>query len=1257
MTPGAAFKQNINNHYHKTDVYKSYLLKKTRLGVLKTLGKIVALLLVCGPSFSQNYLEFIENRGQWDKQIKFKGDLSTGSFLLQATGYRVALYNHEDLNRVSKVGHAHGNTTSSGADKQTQSNKLPDVLTPGKDDGGGANAVSVIRGHMYEMRFLNANTNPQIVPDKAQVTLNNFIYGTDSTKWVSNCKTYLGVTYKNVYPNIDVRYYTANGVLKYDFIVHPGGDPSRIAMYFDGADELKVKDGILNIKTSVDVVKEMQPYTYQLANNTRTEIQCSYEVKGNIVRFRLSDYARNATLVIDPSVVFSTFTGSRVDNWGYTATYDGAGNFYAGGIAFGTPNSGFPASNGAFQTSYQGGTNTGEGKGFDLAIMKFDPTGANRIYATYIGGSGNEQPHSMVVDAAGNLVIAGRTTSTNYPVRGALQTYGAGGGWDIFVTKLNANGTDLVGSVRIGGTGDDGVNIKHKYSTTRTAGVESINRNYGDDARSEVILDAAGNIYFASCTQSANFLTTAVSPQTTLAGANAGGRAQDAVVLKLRPDLSAVLFSVLFGGTDDDAAFVLALSPLTGNLFVAGATASSNFPGNKTGVKYSTLQGGGGDGFVTEFTPNGNMVRTGYFGTAGMDVIYGIQFDKLGFPYIAGTSTGSWPVVNAAFSQPSGRQFIAKLRPDLSDFVYSTVFGSGLAVPNISPTAFLVDRCENVYVSGWGGSANTSDNFPSAGTKGLSVTPDAYQKSTDGDDFYFFVLAKNAQSQLYGSFFGENGGFGEHVDGGTSRFDQNGVIYQSMCANCGNSGGFPTTPGVWASRNGTVEGCNLAAIKIAFNLAGIGAGLRASVNGVAHDTSGCVPLTVDFSDTLAMGQKYIWDFADGTAPVTTTTPSVSHTFNAVGVYRVKLTAVDSNSCNVADSAYVTMRVRDDEVAMGFNATKLPPCSSLGYQFTNTSTAKKPFTATSFIWDFGDGTRTAGGGGSVTHTYAAPGTYNVKLVLVDTNYCNEPDSLIKQIRISTNVKAQFTTPAFGCAPYNAKFTNSSLGGEQFIWDFGDGTTSTQTDPEHLYPNTGTYQVYLIAIDPNTCNVRDTSAAFTITVSGNPTASYTYTPNPTQPNTPVSFLNASVGGTRFKWLFDDGDSLVTIRPDTTVRHFYNATGTYNTCLVAYNNAGCTDTTCQPISVTVNALVDVANSFTPNGDGINDKIYVRGYGIAKMTWTIYNRWGAIVYQSTDPNEGWDGRTNGRLQPQEVYHYALTVEFGSKERAIKKGDITLLR
>lgn len=108
-----------------------------------------------------------------------------------------------------------------------------------------------------------------MVPDKALPTYNNYFLGNDSTKWATHVKIYQGVTFKNVYPNIDIRYYTTSGKLKYDVIVHPGGDINNVALYFDGVDGLKIKDGKLSIKTSVIEVQEETPYTYQLLRNTK----------------------------------------------------------------------------------------------------------------------------------------------------------------------------------------------------------------------------------------------------------------------------------------------------------------------------------------------------------------------------------------------------------------------------------------------------------------------------------------------------------------------------------------------------------------------------------------------------------------------------------------------------------------------------------------------------------------------------------------------------------------------------------------------------------------------------------------------------------------------------------------------------------------------------------------------------------------------------------------------------------------------------
>ena len=1196
-------------------------------------------------SLSQNAnIEFIENKGQWDNSIKFKGTISNGAFFLQEKGFRVVQNNSDDIQRLADFFH--------GTSHMSSKNTAQRAVIPAKNKDS-----VVVHSHAYDVRFMNAGT-ALIFPDKAIQSYNNYFIGNDPDKWKGNCRIYQAITYNNLYPGIDVRYYTNSGRLKYDIIVHPGADLTPLAIKYDGTDGLVVKDEELVIKTSVGNVRELSPYAYQVVKGLKKEVGCRFKVSGNTVRFALGDYSKSDVLVIDPTLVFSTFTGSTADNWGYTATYGADGSFYAGGIVF--EDGVFPTNPGAFQTSYGDGENDDEGLlGFDIGIMKLSPDGRNRVYATYLGGSKNEYPHSLVADNEGNLVIAGRTTSVgqtnssdNYPIKSPNSVPGKK--YDIVLTKLNATGTDLVGSIVIGGAENDGVNIAPKYQGGGALPAESLRRNYGDDSRSEVVLDNAGNIILASCTQSGNFPLTA-------AFQTAFGGKQDGVIIKVTPDLSSILFSSFLGGNNDDAAFCLAINAVDNNIYVGGNTLSNNLPGNKAGVLQSAFQGGLTDGFVSIISPDGSsLLKTSYFGTAGNDMLYGIQFDRFGFPYIMGATTGSWPVINAPYSVDGSKQFISKLQPNLSAYEYSTVFGTKSDVPNISPTAFLVDRCENVYVSGWGGSINSDAGYPNAGTRGLYVSTDAIQSTTDGSDFYFFVLERNAIKPLYGSYFGQSGGSGEHVDGGTSRFDRNGVIYQALCANCYSPSrpAFPTTPGVWSPSNPS-ENCNLAAVKIAFNLAGVAGSVKSSIQGSTNDTTGCVPLTVNFSDTLAQGKNYIWNFGDNTPDVATTAPTSSHTFAAIGSYRVRLISIDSSKCNIADTAYTTIVVKTFKALLDYGVRKLDPCDSFKYEFTNTSyvePAARAFSATSFRWDFGDGSpQVIAGLNNVTHSFPTNGTYNVRLQLVDTNFCNAPIDTIKALRIANNVKAGIETDQRGCAPYTAVFNNASAGGQQFFWDFGDGTTSTETNPFHLYSIPGTYKVLLRAVDSATCNRVD-STTISIVVSAKPVASFTFAPDPPQENTPTDFFNTSVGATDFKWYFGDGDSLL-INSTASVRHAFNETDTFTVTLIALSTVGCPDTATALVSARVLPLLDVPNAFTPNNDGVNDKVFVRGYGISKMRWRIYNRWGAMVFESVDRNQGWDGTYKGSLQPNEVYHYVLDVEFFDNTKSQKKGDITLLR
>ena len=1191
---------------------------------------------------SVNYtpLNFIENKGQWNKEVIYKTELDGASIFLKKTGFTFLMYNQEDMYLLNEYVHGHSHRADTvyipkdkfkpGTPRQQGDQPPP---RPGK--------FPDVRGHAYNVTFLNANPDVNIAPDKEQTVLANYFIGNDRSKWASNVKSFQSVHYNSLYPGIDAHIYSDASQLKYDMIVHPGANPDNIQMVYEGATGMELKKGQLYVHTSVGDVIEQLPFAYQYINNQRVSVKVSYRLDGNKLGFKVSgDYNPAYNLVIDPVYVFSTVSGSRADNWGFTATYDDAGNFYGGGIVFGT---GYPVSTGAVQSVFGGGK-------FDIGISKFSANGTSLIYATYIGGDGMEQPHSLFVDQGGNLVISGRTTSSNYP---SDMVEGTRGGWDIAITKLNATGSGIIGSLIIAGSADDGVNMRDN----REGGDWVLLRNYGDDARSEVVVDDAGYIYVASCTRSTDFPATAGVFQAKNNGL------QDGVILKINPLCKALVWASYLGGAKEDAAYVIALNGLN-SLYVAGGTASTDFP-VKGSVIYPDYRGGVCDGFITHISSDGkSIIQSTFLGAdnAAADQVYGIQLDKNGFVYVMGTTEGAWPIklLSSTYYNGNGLQFISKLQPDLSSFVYSTTFGKArnlISAPNISPTAFLVDRCENVYVSGWGGGINTALHYPNSGTAGLYTSADGLQRSTDGMDFYFFVLKRDGVAPLYASYFG-GAGLYEHVDGGTSRFDKNGIIYQGICAWCnvssnGSKPRYPTTPGAYS--NTPPASCNFGALKIAFNLDGVKAGVKT----LDRRKNYCVPETITFVDTTRLpGKSYIWEFGDGSQRQSggPELDTIQHEFTKEGTFHVMMIKIDPSSCNGQDTAYVDVTLGHNRADLFFDATREPPCDSLKYMFTNTSTSNPAgqFKDSSFIMDFGDGTPPFYTGQDtfpLYHYYAAAGTYNVSLTLVDTNFCNAPQTSTKSLRVAINVTALFNMPDTVCVGTEMQMDNVSLGGETFEWKFeDDNSTSTDPYPIHTFNKAGRWKVSLLVIDPNTCNMKDSISKY-ILVAIPPEADFDYSPTKPIENTPVQFVNTSTGADHYLWNFGDGDTTSQVNPT----HQYQKTGTYNVCLTAGNSEGCTETTCKEVSSIVVPLFDVPNAFAPSGK--NNVFLVKAFGVTKFNLKIYNRWGQLIFESSDPRIGWDGRFKGNIQPMDAYAYIVNLEFTDGTKANRSGSVTLLR
>ncbi|MES2837891.1 MAG: T9SS type B sorting domain-containing protein [Bacteroidota bacterium] len=789
-------------------------------------------------STKETTIKFIENKNQWPKQVNYRARFNFGEVYLESNSFTYTFFEP----KIGNILHNHDTANV-------------------KDDAS-------YKLHSVRINFIGANQNVKISSENKSKEYYNFYIGKNSSQWASEAYAYNDIYYKELYAGIDLHCYSTDNKLKYDYTIKPSADVSQIKLKYSGFDKLEIVNDELLIYTSVGIIKETKPFAYQLIDGQMQIVACNYKLNANTLSFEFPDgYNKNYEVIIDPTLIFASFTGSTADNWGFSATYDNAGNAYAGGIAFFT---GYPITIGAFQTSFSGVS--------DIAISKFSAGGNSLLYSTYLGGTSNDQPHSLVVDDNNQLFVFGRTSSADYPVTTGAFDVSYNGMYDIIISKFNESGTQLSASTYVGGTSDDAVN--HSSDFLQLA---NLKYNYSDDARGEIVCDAQGNVYIASCTTSINFPVTSGSFQQT------PSLFQEGCVFKLNNSLSILGFSSYLGGNSNDAAYGICIAP-SGEIIVAGGTQSTNLA-ITIGALQNTFGGGRADGFIYRISANGSTILSStYIGTNKYDQIYFVQIDGDNDVYVYGQTDGAYPVSANVYNNPNSGQFIHKLNLNLNTTIYSTVFGKGNSLPNISPTAFLVDRCENVYCAGWGGTLGGANNSWST-TIGLPVTPDAHKATTNSDDLYFFVLRKNADALAYASFFGGVSSK-EHVDGGTCRFDKNGIAYQAVCGGCGGFSDMPTTPGVVSNTNNS-SNCNYGMIKFRFDLTET----LANYDFVS-DTLGCAPYLVNF-DNRSFGYETLeWDFGDGEGSHEV---SPSHTFEDPGVYDVKLIAFNPHSCNERDT--------------------------------------------------------------------------------------------------------------------------------------------------------------------------------------------------------------------------------------------------------------------------------------------------------------------------------------------------------------------
>ncbi|MGD1841718.1 MAG: PKD domain-containing protein [Thermonemataceae bacterium] len=849
------------------------------------------------PSF-----EFVKNQSQWDNDsLRYRVEIPGGFLFLYNQTFQYTFYDARQM-----AARHHGQAKVNAQAKQ---------------------GASSLQAHTFFTRFLGANASIAVLEEDHSLLKRNYYLGKQPARWANNVPAYRTLTYQNLYDDTDLKIYSQREQLKYEFIVQPNGEPHQIKMAYEYASDLQLVDGNLEITTIFGKVVEKAPYSYQIINEKRVEVPTQFVLKGKVVSFHFpTGYDSQFPLVIDPALVFSTYSGMSSDNWGNTACFDDLGRLYAGATAFGV---GFVSTTpGIYNITNSNARDSGFNP--DIGVFRYNATGTVMEYATFIGGTDDEIPHSLIVDNNNHLLILGTTSSSNYPADNTFQggtsniqpigglTYG--GGADIVLTKIEENG-QLVRARFFGGTGDDGIKPPDANATEI--------HNYGDGLRGDILVNDANEIFVASTTRS-----------TSISGFSGTLRGSfDGILFKLDPNFN-LQWGRYLGGDGVDVALSVKRNS-TGQIFVAGCTSSDNFPSTAGGFLASRQ--GSDDGFIARFSDAGTLEQSTYLGTNQADIIYFIDLNNDDEIYAFGTTLGNYPVFNTSFSDLGGKQFIHQLSDDLTTNLRSTRFGTNRTTPNLSPTAFLVEtenNCGYVYIAGWGGNTAAGDpNIDATNVAGMFTTPDAFIATSGGNDFYLAVFDGNLDGPpLYATFFGEPDALAisnDHVDGGTCRFSKDGTIYQAVCASCGFGNDFPTFPSnVWAPTKSTEVNCNCAAFKFAF-------GLNANFN-VLDPSQGfqiipdgedlCSP-SVRLDYTAEGADGFEWQIYEGSNPTPIFTESatrdINFTFPNPGQYTITLvTNGNPPTCPTQQSRSQTLNVffpnfninPDQQICEGENAS-------------------------------------------------------------------------------------------------------------------------------------------------------------------------------------------------------------------------------------------------------------------------------------------------------------------------------------------------
>ncbi len=586
---------------------------------------------------------------------------------------------------------------------------------------------------------------------------NNYLRGSSPAGWITGVPNFQTLVYEDLYDKIDLIFYFSEKGLKYDLRLDPGADPEDILLCYEGCDDIYLgSEGRLHVTTPAGDLVEEAPFSYQKTGKKRQEIPSCFDLEGNTLGFELGAYDPSLPLVIDP-LVYSSYLGGGDGDGGHDLAVDPEGNRYFVG---GSESSDFPTTAGCYQETKGGNS--------DVVVVKMNPDGSELVYSTFIGGDGTDVGFAIALDPDNNAYVTGSATSLDFPTTNGCYDSFHNGNRDVFVLKLNPDGSDLVYSTFIGGMDNErahdialdqdlnayitGETESGGYPTTEGCYDDSYGGNAMADAFATALnqdgsdliyssflgdsltdvgrgigVDTGKNAYIAGETISDNFPTTAGSYQ------ESKGGSYDPFVLKMNPDGSDLVYSTFVGGSEHDVALALVLDQ-DNNACVTGASASDDFP--TTDGCYSDEQTGDPaktDVVVFRLSHDGaELLASTYIGGENADRSYDIALDQDNNMYITGnTDSGDFPTTKDCFDDSYngggeflGDSFISGFDKDCKQLLYSSYFGAEAADLG---RALTMDEENDLHVLGYTNSTS------------LPVTEECYQEANAGG-YDFFAL-------------------------------------------------------------------------------------------------------------------------------------------------------------------------------------------------------------------------------------------------------------------------------------------------------------------------------------------------------------------------------------------------------------------------------------------------------------------------------------------------------------------------------------